>query len=280
MFSLLVKHDGWDPPNGSIELDRVFEQTDPDVKALFIENNIPNLLKMSGLRVLFIPEPDPNSDDQYGRVGNVFNLSIVKNKIEFSLSFDDTIPPIPMKRIKVLSEQFGTVGWGLNRTHWAIKNRDLFEMLFREQLTGKTFVTPKTLSNKTIKHNQIALMMPFAPIFDLVRDKISEFCAASGFVCLRADDIWKNDTVIQDVYDLIVESNLVIFDLSQRNPNVFYEAGIAHALGKNTILITQSENDIPFDVIHWRYVKYLGNEQGINKLIADIRERVFDLMSH
>ena len=46
-----------------------------------------------------------------------------------------------------------------------------------------------------------------------------------------------------------------------RFPNVFYEARIAHTLGREVILITQNENDIPFDLRHLRYVRYLNNAE-------------------
>ena len=57
-------------------------------------------------------------------------------------------------------------------------------------------------------------------------------------------------------------SSVVICDCSDRNPNVFYEIGIAHTLGREVILITQSEADIPFDLLHLRYVRYLNNPEG------------------
>jgi len=50
--------------------------------------------------------------------------------------------------------------------------------------------------------------------------------------CLRADDIWDHDAVIQDVVSLINRSRVVVCDCTERNANVFYEAGIAHRLGK------------------------------------------------
>ena len=50
------------------------------------------------------------------------------------------------------------------------------------------------------------------------------------------------------------KSRIVICDFSERNPNVFYEVGIAHTLGKHVIPITQTPNDVPFDLQHPRYI--------------------------
>ena len=62
-----------------------------------------------------------------------------------------------------------------------------------------------------------------------------------------------------------------------RNPNVFYETGIAHTLGREVILITQSESDIPFDLRHLRYVAYLNNSEGRETLGQRLGPRLSDL---
>jgi hypothetical protein len=55
--------------------------------------------------------------------------------------------------------------------------------------------------------------------------------------------------------------------LTGRNPNVFYETGYAHALGRPVILLTASAADIPFDLKHYPHVIY-GNR------IADLKEQL------
>jgi hypothetical protein len=97
--------------------------------------------------------------------------------------------------------------------------------------------------------------------------------------CRRADDIWENPAVIQDVVSLIDRSAVVVCDCTGRNPNVFYETGIAHALGREVILITQSEADIPFDLRHLRYVRYLNNGEGRAELQDVLGKRLADLAS-
>jgi hypothetical protein len=70
-----------------------------------------------------------------------------------------------------------------------------------------------------------------------------------------------------------------ICDLSKRNPNVFYEMGLAHMLGKDVIMITQSSDDVPFDVRSIRYVNYLKNAEGLRKLTTDVAGRQATLRS-
>jgi hypothetical protein len=112
----------------------------------------------------------------------------------------------------------------------------------------------------------IAVMTPFALGFEPVFDAIRLAASASGYKVLRAKDIWEHSTVIQDVFSLIYRSHIVVCDFSGKNPNVFYEAGIAHTLGKHVVPITQSSSDIPFDLQHHRYFSYLNNNEGRSDL--------------
>ena len=131
------------------------------------------------------------------------------------------------------------------------------------------FKIPNTKPNPDL----ISVMMPFSSTLDGVYDAIQSAAKAVGFICKRADDIWDDSTVIQDVFSLIFESYIVVCDFSGRNPNVFYEAGIAHTLGKHVVPITQNADDIPFDLRHHRYASYLNNNEGRIVLYEDLKKR-------
>jgi hypothetical protein len=122
--------------------------------------------------------------------------------------------------------------------------------------------------------NLVSIMMPFSVALSPVYETIKSAASHAGFQCLRADDIWDDSTVIQDVFSLIFRSYIVICDFSERNPNVFYEAGIAHTLGKHVVPITQSADDIPFDLRHHRYALYLNNNEGRDKLRNELISRL------
>jgi hypothetical protein len=83
--------------------------------------------------------------------------------------------------------------------------------------------------------------------------------------------------VMQDIVSLICQAGVVVADCSGRNPNVFYEAGIAHTLGREVILIAQNIDDVPFDLRHLRVLTYLPNQQGLDELTAKLRERLHTL---
>jgi hypothetical protein len=122
--------------------------------------------------------------------------------------------------------------------------------------------------------NGATSMMPFSGEFSAVYQTIKSTLEAEGFECKRADDFWLHAHILHDILELICTAKLVISDLSGKNPNVFYEVGIAHTLGKEVILISQSMDDVPFDLRALRCITYLNNGEGRAKLAAEVLARV------
>lgn len=122
--------------------------------------------------------------------------------------------------------------------------------------------------------NLVSVMMPFDASMKSVYETIRAAATATGFECKRVDDIWDDSTVIQDVFSLIFQSYVVVCDFTGKNPNVFYEAGIAHTLGKHVIPITQNDDHIPFDLRHHRYARYLNNTEGRDALQQELENRL------
>lgn len=130
------------------------------------------------------------------------------------------------------------------------------------------------VTDVTVIPNRVAVMMPFSQKFDTVYDAIKNACKSVGLECNRADDIWLNTTIIQDIFDLICTSSIVICDFSEKNPNVFYEAGIAHTLGRTVIPIVQNTDDIPFDLRQHRFLSYLHNNEGLATLTDRLAKKL------
>lgn len=128
-----------------------------------------------------------------------------------------------------------------------------------------------------VESDLVAVMSPFAPQFEPVFASISTAASMAGFRTLRAKDIWEHTAVIQDVFSLIFKAHIVVCDFTGKNPNVFYEAGIAHTLGKHVVPITQSAGDIPFDLQHHRYLHYLNNTEGLGALGSGLKARFLAL---
>jgi hypothetical protein len=105
--------------------------------------------------------------------------------------------------------------------------------------------------------------MPFAVEFDPTYKAIAACCRSLGLSAKRADDLFRASQVINDVWSLIVSAEIIICDCTYKNPNVFYELGIAHTLGKRVVLITQNADDIPFDLRQWRHLVYQADAETL-----------------
>lgn len=141
----------------------------------------------------------------------------------------------------------------------------------------KTFTfSPSVFNYPTIEQNPklVAIMMPFSAEFNAVYGAIRQACVNKKLICQRADNIWSNSAIMQDIFDLIYASKVVIVDYSTKNSNVMYETGIAHALGKSVIPITQSMEDVPFDLKAHRVLKYFPNSEGLAGLTCGLEKRL------
>ncbi|MDV2098195.1 hypothetical protein [Serratia marcescens] len=130
------------------------------------------------------------------------------------------------------------------------------------------------IPNKPLNPLLVSVMMPFNSSFTGTYTAIKNVTNYMKVECYRADDLWDNSTFIQDIFDLIYCSKVVIVDYTGRNPNVMYETGIAHTLGKIVVPITQSINDIPSDLGHHRALVYLSNEKGLRDLSGELYKRL------
>lgn len=117
------------------------------------------------------------------------------------------------------------------------------------------------------------VLMPFSTELNAIyEDIIAPLLSELALKPLRADEIFDNRSIMDDIWENIKKSRLIISDLTGKNPNVFYETGIAHALGKEVILITQTINDVPFDLRHLRCIVYADNIRGAEKLKVQLRK--------
>ncbi|MDH4202303.1 MAG: hypothetical protein OEV87_05370 [Phycisphaerae bacterium] len=85
---------------------------------------------------------------------------------------------------------------------------------------------------------------------------IKRAIADSGFEPLRADEIPDSGPIPEEVKKRLRVANLVLADLSDRNPNVFYELGYRHALSKPLITIADDVSSIPFNLSPYRTIQY------------------------
>ncbi len=114
--------------------------------------------------------------------------------------------------------------------------------------------------------------MPFDKSFDdLYQLGIKAACEEAGAHCERVDEQLFDENILQRVYNQISKADLIVAEMTGRNPNVFYEVGYAHALGKRAILLTRTSEDIPFDLKHY---PHLVHQSRIAELKAELFKRV------
>jgi hypothetical protein len=112
------------------------------------------------------------------------------------------------------------------------------------------------------------VLMPFHPNLDsiyrrVIKPSLEKSC---NMRCLRADEIYSEKPIIGDVWELIQRAEIIVADLTDKNPNVLYELGLCHVLWKRVVLIAQRVEDIPFDLRHLRVIPYEPSLDGAEEL--------------
>ena len=135
------------------------------------------------------------------------------------------------------------------------------------------------ISKIKIKDNQVLILMPIDKKYISVFRALQEACKINLYSPIRSDQDFVQVHLLGRIVQLILESELIICDISTRNPNVLYELGIAHALNKNTIIVSeQSELDkSPFDIQSNRILLYKDHYDLQIKLTEALKEIKFKL---
>ncbi len=111
-------------------------------------------------------------------------------------------------------------------------------------------------------------IMPFSGWFqEYYKNIYKPAIEAVGLTPHRADDLYRPSTIVNDIWAYTRQAKLVLADLTGKNPNVFYELGLAHALAKPAILVAESIDDVPFDLRSLRVIEYDKNDSGWGKTL-------------
>lgn len=144
-------------------------------------------------------------------------------------------------------------------------------------LSSSQFGIPKPAA----KYNSdIFMLMPFKNnMLDVVyRDYICKVAEELDLSIKRGDDFFTEHSIVDDIWSAINAAKIIIADCTGRNANVFYELGMSHTLGKKTIMITQSSDDIPFDLQQWRYIQYIPDSQGLKLFRIELRKVILNFL--
>ena len=121
-------------------------------------------------------------------------------------------------------------------------------------------IYPKQLRKQIIpvEKNRCFFLMPFSKEFNIIYGTIKLALNDAEFICNRADEILGSTPIITKILTEIMKSQYIIVDITNSNPNVFYELGIAHSLkdARNVLLLKQKNYKVPFDISHLTYTEY------------------------
>ncbi|MBY0038679.1 hypothetical protein H7U08_19390 [Bacillus cereus] len=106
--------------------------------------------------------------------------------------------------------------------------------------------------------------------------EIKNICSSVGLNCSRSDEEYINGDVLPHILKKIAKARLIIVNLDGRNPNVYYELGIAHALDKPTILISKSINNAPFDLKSKNIIIYKDFNELNTKLNMELTRTIIN----
>lgn len=166
-------------------------------------------------------------------------------------------------------------------------NSDIIDAFFN--LTGMFFrnqfyYTINNLLNKwkgecAYLKKECFVIMPFGGDFDRIYKKLfNPAIKALGYRCIRQDECHPmSKLIINEILQNIARSFFIVADISEPNPNVFYELGVAHSMSKPVILFSQSVSSTPFDVRGFHVSKYNAKERSFQKIKKEISKALQEL---
>lgn len=116
------------------------------------------------------------------------------------------------------------------------------------------------------------VLMPFKEPFDsYYLSIIKPAVTAARLRPVRGDSLFRPSPIMSDIWQMVQEAKVVVADLTEKNANVFYELGLAHAIGKPVVLVAETLADVPFDLQSLRVLVYDKNDPAWG---ADLRSGI------
>lgn len=127
-----------------------------------------------------------------------------------------------------------------------------------------------------IDNRQVFVLTPFNDNYRHIYITIREVCNKLNLNCIRGDEEYIPNEIFPEMIKQIIKSRLIIANITGRNPNVMYELGVAHALGKPTIVVAQDFTDIPFDLNNKRIIIYKNEDELQRRLETSITDMLIN----
>ena len=120
------------------------------------------------------------------------------------------------------------------------------------------------------------ILTPFTKSEQRTFEAIQKGCSNAAFRAVRGDEERITGPILPHILRQIASARVIVANISTRNPNVFYELGIAQALGKPTILVSRSVEDVPFDLQSTQIIQFSDIRELSSKVSDEIRKVIAD----
>jgi hypothetical protein len=121
----------------------------------------------------------------------------------------------------------------------------------------------------------VLVLTPFNDRYNETFENIRSVCQDVGLKCLRGDEEFLQSDILKHVLTLICRASIVVANIEGRNPNVYYELGIAHSLGKNTLMVAKTTEGLPFDIKSKRIIVYRNSVELSSRLKDEFLKLAF-----
>ena len=115
------------------------------------------------------------------------------------------------------------------------------------------------------------------PLLTDAKNAIKDAASESGLSAERIDDQISNEKITDRIVEAIKDADFVVVDLTHGRPNVFWEAGYAHGLGKTPIYIAKKDTNLEFDVQDYPVIFY-ENYSGLKERLVERLKHLKDAM--
>jgi hypothetical protein len=114
---------------------------------------------------------------------------------------------------------------------------------------------------------EVFVIMPFSQPWssDVYSQMIKPAVSAAGLKCIRGDTIVRVGDLTANIMRALFTVGVTVADVSHPNPNVYYELGLCHAMGKESILLKQHGVTLPADLAGAHYYEYQMGSMGAGK---------------
>ncbi len=142
--------------------------------------------------------------------------------------------------------------------------------------TRKVSFGPLRLDDR--RPNAFIAMQYSEPYNEVYKDAIHPLLGEIGYEAIRVDEISHPGIILTDIWNQLKEASVVIAEVTEPNPNVYYEIGVAHALDKPTILLAQKGTRLPFDLGPHRCIFYENTIPGRARLLQALHSSLGALL--